>query len=69
VKRLERESDHSFPSNAKIKNEWSYTYHFHIPPDGVDGDSFTLFFIFYSELLELTPYLLNGQMPTRLSVT
>jgi hypothetical protein len=25
VKRLEREADHSPPSNAEVKNEWSYT--------------------------------------------
>jgi len=25
VKQLEREIDHSLPSSAEIKNEWSYT--------------------------------------------
>jgi hypothetical protein len=29
VKCLERESDHTSPSNAEVKNEWSYTSNFH----------------------------------------
>ena len=44
LKRLQREADHSYPSSAKIKNEWSYTSTPAISLHGVDSN--TMIFIF-----------------------
>jgi len=36
-----REFDHSPPSTANVKNEWSYTSTLAIGLHGIEGDSFT----------------------------
>jgi hypothetical protein len=41
VGRLGREGDHSSPSNAKVKNEWSYNSISFICIDGMCRDGFT----------------------------
>jgi hypothetical protein len=41
IKRPGREVDHSSPSRAEVKNEWSYTSTFPIHFHGVDRKNFT----------------------------
>jgi hypothetical protein len=42
VKRPGREANHSPPSSAEVKNEWSHTHNPPVYLNGVDRDNFTL---------------------------
>jgi hypothetical protein len=47
VKRPGHEANHSSPSSAKVKNEWSYTSTPSVCLHGVDREDFILFYLYF----------------------
>ena len=46
IKQPGHDVDHSHPSSAEVKNEWSYTSAPHICVHGVDRDTFALLLLY-----------------------
>jgi len=55
VKRSERGVDHSCPSSAEVKNEWSYTSTSPTCLHGLDREKFT-FYVFYLKMMSYVAY-------------
>jgi len=53
AKWLGHDVNHSTPSSAEVKNEWSYTFAPPIYLHGMDRDNFTFDLTFYSQLVSL----------------